>query len=529
MLDTETAGRLATDAPAATTELTNTKSVPEPDAIFKRLPVTLTLTPAQQECARIITAGRQRGKHLADPTATIGTAELDFEATYFGTLAELAVYHWLEEQGRRPVYTLLDRKAVTKADFTLNSLRYEVKCAPPGKPYLAINQAQHHDPRRACDYYVCALYDSPDALRVCPLLPHADISQWQPMTNGHAPYFSRHRSELLSPTPTVAAGKPEDTRAFFAALMQAYDDPALRIEIRPAFPAWQQANLYPQGDAPGNWQFLTPYGKREWFPLSDAGIRLAADHALELAGRYETYYGVLPRTGRAGKAADVPAAACLWCDIDGGFEGVEGAQTLLDAAVQSARLPAPHFSVCSGGGLHVYWRLSAPVLLADEASCRRFKQILQRLCRVIGGASPAAHADSSRADVASILRVPGSFNRKREQEPRPVRLLPVAPAEARSLAWWGANLPALPAPPTTKYPPPDPAKLGSQDGLIRWAKRPYPEGKRHKDLAGAAAWLVRDVGLTKPLAKELLLLKAQASAGTRLIKPEEVEAMIEWV
>ncbi len=528
MTNEEMAGRLITDAPAAPLESIYKATIPEPDLIFKRLPITLKATPAQQEYAREITVGRQRGKHLADPSATIGTAELDFEATYYGTLAELVFYQWLEQEGAHPEYTLLDTKAVTKADFTIDDVRYEVKCSPPGKVFLAINQKQHHDPQRICDYYVLSLFEASDVMQFCPIRPHSDISQWQSMTNGHAPYYSLHRSDLLSPAPLLAVGDREQTRAFLAALMQNYDDTLLRIEVRPAFPPYLEHTLYPQGDAPGNWQFLLPTGKREWFPLSEAGIDQMTEHAQELARRYEVYFGVLPRIGRNGKAADVPTTGCLWADIDGGFEGVEGAQRLLDAAILAGRLPAPHFVICSGGGLHVYWLLSAPVRLSDDLTRLRFKNTLKRLCRVIGGYATAAHADTSRADVASILRIPGTFNRKRELEPRPVRLLSCPAAEAHTLTWWNANLPAIPLPPAPKYPPIDRTQLKTYQGLIRWAEKGYPEGKRHKDFAGAAKWLVHDLGLDKASALQLLTMKAQASAGQRAISMKELEAIIEW-
>lgn len=528
MPENKMAARPATDATAVNQVNSTTKY----SIILQQLPITLTAKPAIQSCAKHITEGRQRGKHLAASSTSIGTAEQDFEATYYGTLAELILYHWLEEQGTRPEYTLLDTRAVTEADFRLDGLRYEVKCAPPGKAYLAISQRQHHDPRRQCDFYVCALFETSDTIRVCPPIPHAAVSSWARMTNGHEPYYSQHRADLLLPADPqiVRPGQEqhEATTAFFLSLMDAYNDEALRLEVRPAFPAWMQAALYPNGDAPGNWQFLTPRGTRTWFPLTERGCRMAAEHALSLSGRYEVYYGVLPRIGESGKAVDVPAAACLWCDIDGGMDGVEGAQALLDKAVQSGRLPAPHFVVCSGGGLHVYWRLASPVALSDDETRRRFKDLLKRLCLAIGGDSYSAHADTSRADVASILRVPGTFNRKREQVPRAVSLLPSAPTTPHTLTWWKAYLPALPAPTAPKFAMRNPSDPAGYEGLLRWARRPFLEGKRHKDLTSAAAWLVRSVGVEKSLARDLLMMKAQASSGRRAITPEEVEAIITW-
>jgi hypothetical protein len=307
--------------------------------------------------------------------------------------------------------------------------------------------------------------------------------------------------------------------AMFAPYQGAND---LRLEVRPLWPAWMQAILYPEGGAPYYWASHT--GWREWFVLNETGICGAVRHALRLSEKFETYFGVLPRVGRRGTKEDVRAAGWLWADVDGGDGEVDGA---LDLVGRSA-LPAPHIRVVSGGGLHCYFRLSEVVRLDDAEERRRFKELLKRLCRAIGGTSPAPHADSSRADTASILRVPGTLNNKRQTEPRPVTLLHFdLDAEAKSFAWWGANLPALPAPPAKPLAV-NASPMAQAEGLLKWARTPYPEGKRHKDLASAAAWLVRTVGLPKPQAEELLLIKAQASPGMRTITPDEVRGIVQW-
>ena len=401
------------------------------------LPVTLRATPAQQECARIITQGRQQGKHLAAPSASIGTAEPDFKATYYGTLAELVLADWLERLGHRPQYTLLAPGSVTSADFLLDGKRIEIKCSPPGKQYLSISVRQHSNPKRKADLYLFALYEDEEMLRILPPVHYESVSTWKRMDNRHEPYYSRHRDNLI----------PSPTADFFHTLFSGYDnDERLRIEIRHSYPLWREAELYPNGDAPNGWQFSTR--NRRWFPLSQLGE--AANYALSLAEKGNVYFGVLPRLGESGKGIDVPFAQYLWCDVDGGNEGVEGAKALLDHALRSGNIPPPHFQIVSGNGLHLYWRLSESVPLDTEEARQRFKPLLQRLCKFIGGTPEGAHADVSRCDVASILRVPGTLNHKQKDNPKRVEIVQVGEAEARSRTWWSANLPPLPLPPAPR-------------------------------------------------------------------------------
>ena len=140
---------------------------------------------------------------------------------------------------------------------------------------------------------------------------------------------------------------------------------------------WMQTSLYPDGNRPPSWQFAT--GMRNWFPLTSAGIRNASSHVLKCAGRYEVYYGVLPRVGQNGKSIDVPASKWLWCDVDGGSGGVTGSRELLKSA-ETRGLPSPSMAVVSGNGLHVYWQLNECVSLVDDDARRRFKELLTRLC-----------------------------------------------------------------------------------------------------------------------------------------------------
>ena len=305
---------------------------------------------------------------------------------------------------------------------------------------------------------------------------------------------------------------------FFHALTQGYAGDELRLEIRPLLPERRKNELDAETVRAAH------SGVRNWYTLSPKYLANAAVRCAELANNYDVYFGVLPRNGRSGSQQDVCAASCLFCDIDGGDAGAEGAIALFKAS----GLPAPHIAVKSGGGAHLYWLLSETILLPDHAARESFKRTLRRLCRKIGGASPGAHADTSACEVARILRVPGTFNHKRET-PRPVKLIRLdAEGERLSYDWWRLNLPDEPP---TRIDAPRPATYQDgfvSDGLMNWARQGYSEGNRHKDLTGAAAWLVRTCKITKRDAAALMQIKAQNSPGRRAITEREIQEMIEW-
>lgn len=136
------------------------------------------------------------------------------------------------------------------------------------------------------------------------------------------------------------------------------------------------------------------------------------------AAGMEVYYGCAAYAERGSrKAANVLSVKSFWLDIDCG-EGKPYAKPSEAAAatlamVQKLGLPRPYF-VGSGGGLHVYWPLTAPISPSDWKSTA---ELLKAAARMAG-----VDADPSRtADVASILRPIGTYNLKRQR--REVRML----------------------------------------------------------------------------------------------------------
>ena len=123
-------------------------------------------------------------------------------------------------------------------------------------------------------------------------------------------------------------------------------------------------------------------------------------------------------------AANAYGAWSFWADIDcgadkaaagKGYATIEEARQALTQFCADAGLPEPTHIVSSGGGLHVYWVLDkfVPKELW-QAYATKFKALTHALNFL---------ADDSRtADIASVLRVPGTLNYKYDP-PRPVALL----------------------------------------------------------------------------------------------------------
>ena len=319
-----------------------------------------------------------------------------------------------------------------------------------------------------------------------------------------------------------------DTHQFLAALSSGYpDEERLCIELRPILPEHTRLEIGPEAARRNEWK------ARRFFSLESRLLEEAIEHAARCTEAFDVYCGVLPRLKVAvgqkqtGRAEDISLARWLWCDVDGGSGGAEGASDLVLDSVHAGKLPAPNLIVCSGGGLHVYYRLTDLVTMLDMEARRAFKGLLHRLVLTIGGTSPAPHADSSRADVASILRIPGTFNRKRPEEPRAVRLIHHDESETYSYAEWQALLPEPKQPHRRKHPFQQ-TSVKAYTGLLGWSAKGYPQGKRHKDLAGAAAWLLRDLRIEVDIARELLTRKVRNSPGMRDITDREIEEVISW-
>ena len=162
--------------------------------------VVLVATPAQQELARLVAEARYRGhQHCRRPDQHLGSDAANRAADYFGALAEIAVRDALEQQGQTPECVLIADRPPDAPDFVFNDgSAYDIKASPPGKGFLCVNFAAHHNIHKRPDFYLPVLFDTPARMRIMALVPHADVTRWRLMTNRHAPYYSTHRDCLES-------------------------------------------------------------------------------------------------------------------------------------------------------------------------------------------------------------------------------------------------------------------------------------------------------------------------------------------
>jgi P4 family phage/plasmid primase-like protien len=139
--------------------------------------------------------------------------------------------------------------------------------------------------------------------------------------------------------------------------------------------------------------------------------------------------------GRRGGAADTASLPALWADLDLAGPGHqhdpaqhgghhlppdEAAARMLLAA---SGLPVPTLWVHSGGGLYPIWLLAQPVAV-DDRNRAQIAQLAALWQHVIATAAERAgwHYGTGVGDLARVLRIPGTVNRKAGQA-RPCRIL----------------------------------------------------------------------------------------------------------
>lgn len=130
------------------------------------------------------------------------------------------------------------------------------------------------------------------------------------------------------------------------------------------------------------------------------------------------YRSDLSREDLSREAKNVQALRSFWLDLDCGptkdYPDQRSAIAALKSFCRAAKLPRP-MVLDSGGGLHVYWPLTADVGPEDW---KPVAAALKALCE-----SHGLHADRNcTADAARILRPPGTLNRK-YHPPREVRVV----------------------------------------------------------------------------------------------------------
>jgi putative DNA primase/helicase len=181
--------------------------------------------------------------------------------------------------------------------------------------------------------------------------------------------------------------------------------------------------------------YLTPNGMRsEHFQWLRYGVARAQEWDAQRPLGIYFRATFLPPDGVAsgrGGADDSHALAFFWADIDYGTVGHKPPPGGLplppdeDAARQIlAQLPAPTLIVHSGGGLYPIWQFAQPIYFADKSTLVEAKARSQHWQEIIQAKAAALgwHYGSGVGDLARLLRLPGSVNRKDGLQ-RPCRVI----------------------------------------------------------------------------------------------------------
>lgn len=160
-------------------------------------------------------------------------------------------------------------------------------------------------------------------------------------------------------------------------------------------------------------------------------LRLARD--VDAAGAESIYIRMTtlrrePEKGKRGERGDSFYMPGLWSDIDYGTVGhKDGPATSLplppdaDSAfkvIEAAGLPEPSMVVNSGGGLYALWLFADSLELTDPDTAEELSEAWQH--QLAAGATGLGYRyGTGVGDLARILRLPGSVNRKEPDQPRP--------------------------------------------------------------------------------------------------------------
>jgi len=278
---------------------------------------------------------------------------------------------------------------------------------------------------------------------------------------------------------TTYAPAPEAARRFLGALGYDLDNPA-GLELR----------LIGNGKP----QVLWPEPGRQVWPQVEAANKAGAN----------VYFSACPRRDRQGDAAHTTHAPALWVDLDGKAYDPADHQHGKALALERLRhaLPPelqPSILIDSGNGYHAYWLLVEPWTFSENGDRLKFEATLKSLAEYLG-------SDTGVADAARIMRLPGTLNVKKPDNPLPCLLLECDPGRRFNPADFDPYF--TPAPVHQEPTPMPPLPLGERRMLARatvdFLALGAPEGERNQRAFRAAADLC-GCGYSKEEALALVL------------------------
>ena len=238
---------------------------------------------------------------------------------------------------------------------------------------------------------------------------------------------------------------------------------------------------------------------REFLPAAngDAIATFAREHD---AKGLNLYFGCATRKdASSGRADNCLAVPVLFADLD--FKGDEAREAAAGNALIQAACPATLITA-TGGGLHAFWKLAAPLDVGTPEGREAAVVWLKRLAQ-------ALDADPACAEVARVLRLPHSTNYKYSPPPR-VEVRQWLPEAVVDLATLDAWLPALaePSTPVSRpmgHAPIDAGELERRARAYVGAMDPAVEGQ-HGDhqTYRVACVLVNDFGIDAATALSIL-------------------------
>jgi len=223
-----------------------------------------------------------------------------------------------------------------------------------------------------------------------------------------------------------------------------------------------------------------------------------------LAKHFNVYFGVCPRSRQQGTKDAVRLVWCLWADVDAKL--LPGGKT--EALKHLREFPLPPTAIIdSGHGYHPYWRLKEAEQITGPEGIIRLEAYLKALAH-------ALVADPSAAELARVLRLPGTQNLKDSSALLPVTIVELEPNRQYNLSDFEAFL---------NIPTGQPKTL-NKPGWMAEALTGLTQGNRNSTFAKVAGRLHR-AGFEPEDIVALLKLHAQASGFSTQELRREIEAL----
>lgn len=180
-----------------------------------------------------------------------------------------------------------------------------------------------------------------------------------------------------------------------------------------------------------------PHKTSYWFDSTiEAGKKVA-----ELAKEQDVYFGIGLSPKDYGKAKrckieDISGLYGLHIDLDylhGVHTNTNLAPSYEDAVAFVSGVLPPHLKpsliVHTGHGIHAHWIFKEPWIFEDAAERKRASKLSTEFCLTLKGHAAAKgwHLDST-FDLARVLRIPGTWNRKNKKNPIEVTAVHVSEA-----------------------------------------------------------------------------------------------------